>query len=256
MFGLNDKVAIVTGGNRGIGFAIARGMVEAGAHVVLAARSEAQLRQAVDDIRSAGGSVDYQVVDIQQPEQCTWLISSVLERHGKVDILVNNAGINKRLPALELDLEEYQRILNTNLQAAFVLCKEAGKHMVAAKQGKIINIGSLTSTYALSNASAYAASKGGLLQLTRALATEWARHNVQVNAVIPGFIRTELNQALWEENAEVLNWALGNTPAGRLGKPEDVAGAAVFLASAASDFINGTSIVVDGGILGGGPWPV
>ena len=255
MFRLDNKTALITGGNRGIGFAIASAMADAGGHVVLIARDQQKLEQAVTRIRSNGGSADFRVVDLELLENCDSLINWTLDQYGKLDILVNNAGINKRLPALELDLDEYRRIITTNLHAVFALCQAAGRHMVSAESGKIINIGSLTSTYGLKNVSAYAASKGGLLQLTRALATEWARYNVQVNLIAPGFIRTDLNQRLWEEQ-EISDWVIGNTPAGRLGRPEDIAGAAVFLASSASDFITGISLTVDGGVLGGGPWPI
>jgi 2-dehydro-3-deoxy-D-gluconate 5-dehydrogenase len=255
MFRLDEKVAVVTGGNRGIGLAIARALADAGAHVVLAARDAAKLQEAVADIQAAGGSASFDAVDLQQPATCRALIDRVVEQYGQIDILVNNAGINVRKPALELDIEEYHRVLAINLHAVYALCQAAGQHMRAAGRGKIINIGSITSTYGLGNVSAYAVSKGGVLQLTRAFATELGRYNIQVNAIIPGFIRTELNHHLWEK-PDVLNWALGNTPAGRLGTADDVAGAAVFLAAPASDFVTGSTVTVDGGFLAGGPWPI
>jgi len=255
MFRLDDKIAIITGGSRGIGFGIANAMATYGAHVILVARGEDQLEQATNAIKAAGGSAETQVCDVMQREAIAQLVDAVFAEHGKIDILVNNAGINIRKPALELDVAEYDRILNTNLHSVFYLSQQVGKHMVAAKQGKIINIGSITSTYALDKIAAYTTSKGGILQLTRALATEWARHNVQVNLIAPGFIRTELNNKLWEEKP-MLDWALGNTPAGRLGVPDDLGGTAVFLASSASDFVTGSVINVDGGFLSGGPWPL
>lgn len=256
MFRLDDKIAIITGGSKGIGFAIAEAMAQAGAHVVLTARTEADLQTAVTQLHNKGYSAEYIVADVQNREACIALVQATYEKHGHIDILVNNAGMNIRRPALDLEPAAYEQIMATNLHGPFYLSQLVGQHMVAAQQGKIINIGSITSTYALSQAAAYGMTKGAIIQLTRSLATEWAASNVQVNAIAPGFILTDLNKKLWESNTELLNWALGNTPARRLGKPEDLGGVAVFLASSASDFVTGTVINVDGGFLSGGPWPI
>lgn len=254
-FRLDSKVAVVTGGSRGIGLAIAEGLAQAGAHVVLVARGEETLSGAVDKISGAGGSAEGVALDVQDIGAGQQMIAEVVARRGRLDILVNNAGMNIRAPSTEVTPEDFDRILAVNLRGPFFLSQAAGRHMVSVQSGKIINIASLSSFIGLSKIAAYASSKGALVQMTRTLSSEWARHNVQVNAIAPGFIRTDLNRKLWD-NEVLLNWVIGNTPAGRLGAPEDIVGAALFLASPASSFVTGHVLAVDGGFLSGGTWPL
>jgi len=254
-FRLDGRIAVITGGSRGIGLAIAVAFAQAGAHVIIAARDEQALQAAADQIKAENGSAQAMQLDVADLAACGSIVDAVVSEHGKLDILVNNAGINARDLAVDVKVENFDRVLGVNLRGAFFLSQAAGRVMVPAKRGKVINIVSATSFIGLSKVSTYGISKGGLLQMTRALATEWARDNVQVNAIAPGFILTNLNRKLWE-NEQLLGWVLGNTPAGRLGKPEDVVGAAVFFASSASDFVTGQVIGVDGGFLAGGPWPL
>jgi NAD(P)-dependent dehydrogenase (short-subunit alcohol dehydrogenase family) len=254
-FRLDSKIAVVTGGSRGIGLAIAEGMARVGAHVILVARGEETLSSAVNKICAEGGSAEGITLDVQDITAGQNMINGVVERHERLDILVNNAGMNVRAPSTEVKPEDYDRILGVNLRGPFFLSQAAGRHMVAVESGKIINIASLSSFIGLSKVASYAASKGALVQMTRSMSSEWARYNVQVNAIAPGFIRTDLNRKLWE-NETLLNWVIGNTPAARLGTPEDIVGAALFLASPASNFITGQVLSVDGGFLMGGPWPL
>ncbi len=254
-FRLDQKIALVTGGSRGIGLAIATRLAQAGAHILVAARAEDTLAQAVDHIRAVGGSADKLVFDVQDIAAGQEAIDHSVTQYGRLDILVNCAGINVRAPATEIKPEDFDQVYQVNVRGPLFLSQAAGRAMIAAGSGKIINIASLTSFIGLSKVASYAASKGALVQMTRTLATEWASHNVQVNAVAPGFIHTDLNAKLWQNEA-MLNWVVGNTPAGRLGTPEDVVGAVHFLASPSSDFVTGQVIVVDGGFLGGGTWPL
>ncbi|MBI5666394.1 MAG: glucose 1-dehydrogenase [Chloroflexi bacterium] len=254
-FRLDSKVAVITGGSRGIGLAIAEGMAQAGAHVVLVARGADMLTEAVNRICASGGSAEGIVLDVQDIAAGQQMIADVIARRGRLDILVNNAGMNIRTATLEVTPDDFDRILAVNLRGPFFLCQAAAKHMVSAQTGKIINIASLSSFVGLRKIASYASSKGALVQMTRTMSAEWARDNVQVNAIAPGFIRTDLNRKLWENEA-VLNWVIGNTPAGRLGTPEDIVGAALFLASPASNFVTGHVLAVDGGFLSGGTWPL
>ena len=247
MFDLKGKVAIVTGGNGGIGLGMARGLTVAGAHVVLAARNREKSRAAVADIERAGGAATAIDVDVASEASVATLIKTTTDRLGRIDILVNNAGINVRKPAHELALEEWRRVLDTNLTSAYLCSRAVYPAMKRAGGGKVINIGSMMSIFGAAFAPAYGASKGGIVQLTKSLATAWARDNIQVNAVLPGWIDTELTRRAREEVPGLNESVLRRTPAGRWGVQEDMAGVAVFLASAASDFITGAAIPVDGG---------
>ncbi len=255
MFRLDGRVAIVTGGSRGIGLAIARAYASAGAHVVLTARTEDTLLQAVAAIQAEGGSAESAAFDIADIDAGRALVERVAAAHGKLDILVNNAGLNIRQPAADVTPEAFDRVQAVNLRGPLFLAQAAGRAMLAQGGGKIINIASLSSFIGLSKLISYASSKGALLQMTRVMSSEWAHANIQVNAIAPGFIVTDLNRALWD-NDDVRNWVLGNTPARRLGSTDDLLGAAIFLASGASDYITGQVIAVDGGLLGGGAWPL
>jgi len=254
-FSLRDKVALVSGGSRGMGRAIALGLAEAGAKVMVAARGEEGLRGVREELQArglVGATVQADVVDLASVDR---MVAGTLDRFGRVDVLVNVAGTGLRKPVVEVEEAEYDRVMDTNLKGAYFASRAVAPTMMRQGSGKIVNIASATSFVGLSKVTVYAASKGGLLQMTRAMAAEWAPHNIQVNAVAPGFIRTDFNTTLWENRA-LYDWVVGNTPAGRLGTPDDVVGAALFLASDAASFITGQAIVVDGGFLAGGNWPL
>jgi 2-deoxy-D-gluconate 3-dehydrogenase len=246
-FDLAGRVAIVTGGNGGIGLGMAEGLAAAGALVVLAGRNAAKGAAAVKQIRQAGGQAEFAHVDVTDETSCRALIDGVAKTHGKLNILVNNAGINVRKPPDALSAAEWHSVIDTNLTSAFVCSHAAYPHMKKAGGGKIINIGSMMSIFAAGFAPAYAASKGGIVQFGRACATAWAKDNIQVNAVLPGWIDTDLTKNARREVQGLHERVLTRTPAARWGIPSDFAGVAVFLSSAASDFVTGTAIPVDGG---------
>lgn len=244
---LQGKVAIVTGGNGGIGLGMAQGLSAAGATVVIAARNADKSAAAVASIIASGGKASAIVVDVTDEADCQAMVAATLKTHGCLDILINNAGINIRKRPEEYTLAEWQQILQTNLTSAFICSQAAYPEMKRAAQGKIINIGSMMSIFGTAFTTPYAASKGGIVQMTRALACAWAADNIQVNAVLPGWVDTELTQTARKDIAGLHERVLARTPAGRWGAAHDFAGIAVFLASAASDFITGTAIPVDGG---------
>jgi 2-deoxy-D-gluconate 3-dehydrogenase len=247
VFDLKGKVAIVTGGNGGIGLGMARGLATAGAHVVVAARDAAKSRAAVAELNRLGSGARAIPVDVTDEASVTALISATREQYGRIDVLVNNAGTNIRKPAHELTLAEWHRVLDTNLTSAFLCARAVFPVMKAGGGGKIINVGSMMSIFGASFAPAYGASKGGMVQLTKSLATAWARDNIQVNAVLPGWIDTDLTRRARQEVDGLNDNVLRRTPAGRWGVIDDLAGVAVFLASPASDFVTGAAIPVDGG---------
>jgi 2-deoxy-D-gluconate 3-dehydrogenase len=247
MFDLGGKVAIITGGNGGIGLGMARGLASAGATIVVAGRNAAKSAQAVKELAALGATAGQVEVDVRDEASVRAMMVEAVRRHGRLDILVNNAGINVRKPPHELSLAEWTSVLETNLTSAYLCSHAAWPHMKAAGGGKIINIGSMMSIFGAAYTPAYAASKGGIVQFTRACATAWARDNIQVNAVLPGWIDTDLTRKAREEVPGLHERVLGRTPAGRWGSPDDHAGIAVFLCSRASDFVTGTAIPVDGG---------
>ena len=247
MFTLKTKVAIVTGGNGGIGLGMARGLARAGATVVVAARDAGKSAEAVRELQALGGDAFAAEVDVCDEASVAAMVASTVERCGRLDILVNNAGINIRKPVQELALDEWRQVIDTNLGSAFLCARAAHPHMQRAGGGKVINIGSMLSIFGASFAPAYGASKGGVVQLTKLLAVGWAPDNIQVNAVLPGWIDTALTQGARQQVDGLHERVLARTPAGRWGAPDDLAGVAVFLASAASDFITGVAIAVDGG---------
>jgi 2-deoxy-D-gluconate 3-dehydrogenase len=244
---LQGKVALVTGGNGGIGLGMAEGLSAAGATVVIAARNADKSAAAVASIIASGGKASAIVVDVTDEADCQAMVAATLKTHGRLDILINNAGINIRKRPEEYTLAEWQQILQTNLTSAFICSQAAYPEMKRAAQGKIINIGSMMSIFGTAFTTPYAASKGGIVQMTRALASAWAADNIQVNAVLPGWVDTELTQTARKDIAGLHERVLARTPAGRWGEAHDFAGIAVFLASGASDFITGTAIPVDGG---------
>ena len=248
MFDLNGRVAVVTGGNGGIGLGLARGLVAAGATVVVAGRNAVKSRAAVDELSTIGrGSAIAIEVDVIEEASVQRLVSGTLDRCGRLDILVNNAGINVRKLPQEITLDEWRRVMDTNLTSAYLCSHAAYPAMKAAGGGKVINIGSMMSIFGAGFVPAYAASKGGIVQFTKACASAWARDNIQVNAILPGWIDTELTKGAREQVPGLNENVLRRTPAGRWGLPDDFRGIAVFLASAASDFVTGAAIPVDGG---------
>jgi 2-deoxy-D-gluconate 3-dehydrogenase len=247
VFDLKGRVAIVTGGNGGIGLGMARGLAAAGAGIVVAARNADKSKQAVAELEALGARALAVSVDVTDEAAVRRLMSTTRERFGRLDILVNNAGTNIRKPIHEYTLPEWHRVLDTNLTSAFLCSHAAYPLMKQASAGKVINIGSMMSIFGASFAPAYAASKGGIVQLTKSMATAWAADNIQVNAVLPGWIETDLTAGAKREVPGLNENVLRRTPAKRWGTIEDMAGIAVFLASSASDFVTGTAIPVDGG---------
>ena len=246
-FDLKGKVAVVTGGNGGIGLGMAGGLAAAGASVAVAARDPTKSAAAVKALEALGAQALAVEVDVSREASVAGMVQAVAERFGRLDILVNNAGINIRKPPETYTLDEWRRILDTNLTSAFLCSKAVYPFMLKAGGGKIINVGSMLSIFGASFAAAYGASKGGIVQLTRGLASAWAKDRIQVNAVLPGWIDTDLTVQARKDVPGLHDRVLARTPAGRWGVPDDLAGVAVFLAGPASDFITGAAIPVDGG---------
>jgi 2-deoxy-D-gluconate 3-dehydrogenase len=246
-FDLKGRVAVVTGGNGGIGLGMGRGLAEAGAAVVVAGRNREKSARAVAELRGLGAQAEAIEVNVDEEASVEALVKATMARFGRLDVLVNNAGMNIRKPVESLALGEWQQVLATNLTSAFLASRACHPIMTKQGGGKIINIGSMMSIFGASFAPAYAASKGGIVQLTRAMAAGWAGDNIQVNAVLPGWIDTELTRNAREEVAGLHDNVLRRTPAKRWGVEQDMAGVAVFLASPASDFVTGAAIPVDGG---------
>ncbi len=247
LFDLSGKVAIVTGGNGGIGLGMAEGLAEAGANIVIAARNQEKSAQAVRLLKKHGTKVLALSCDVAEPESVKAMVESVIAHFGAIHILVNNAGINIRKPAEDLSFEEWRKVLSTNLDSAFICSQACYPHMKSAGGGKILNNGSMLSIFGSSWGAPYSASKGGMVQLTKSLAAAWAKDNIQVNCFLPGFIETPLTETARAQIPDVDEKVVNNTMAKRWGQPEDMKGIAIFLASSASDFITATAIPVDGG---------
>jgi len=247
LFDLKGRVAIVTGGNGGIGLGIARGLAQAGAAIAVVGRNAAKNGAAVKELAALGAKAVAIEADVRDDAACRALVASAAEQLGRVDILVNNAGTNIRKLPQDLTLADWREVLDINLTSAFVCSQAAYPAMVKAGGGKIINTGSMLSIFGGQLMAAYGSSKGGIVQLTRSLASAWAKDNIQVNAILPGFINTELTKRGREQIPGLHERVLARTPAGRWGEPSDFEGAAVFLASAASDFVTGVALPVDGG---------
>jgi 2-deoxy-D-gluconate 3-dehydrogenase len=246
-FDLSGRVAVVTGGNGGIGFGMAKALAEAGAAILVVGRNAAKNERAVAALTALGGHADAHQADVTDEAACRGLVGAATARFGRLDILVNNAGMNIRKAPEAYSMSEWRQILEVNLTSAFACSQAAHPEMKRGGGGKIINIGSMTSIFGTSFAAPYGASKGGLVQLTRALAVAWAADNIQVNAVLPGWIDTDLTRRARQDVAGLNERVLARTPAGRWGDPADFGGVAVFLASPASGFVTGTAIPVDGG---------
>jgi len=246
LFDLTGRVAVVTGAGRGLGRSMAIALAAAGADIVAASRTSSEIETLRDEIRALGRRAEAITCDTTDEVQCERLASETVSRMGRVDILVNNAGINIRKPVLELSAEEYRQVLATNLEGYFLCARAFGSHLVAQGSGKVINISSIMGRVALANQAAYASSKGGIEQLTKVLAIEWAPHNVQVNAIGPTYFETELTRPLFED-PDRRDLITARTPMGRWGQPHELAGAVIFLASHASDYVTGHTLLVDGG---------
>ncbi|WP_300004168.1 SDR family oxidoreductase [uncultured Cedecea sp.] len=249
LFDLKGKTALVTGSVRGLGLAYARGLASAGARVILNNSKGVGLQNAVDQLRSEGYDVQGAVFDVTD-EIAVEIVFSEFDAQGiEIDILVNNAGIQYRKPLVEMELENWQKVIDTNLTSAFIVARAAAKRMIArGKGGKIINMGSLTSQAARPTVAPYTAAKGGVKMLTCAMAAEWAQFNIQTNAIGPGYIQTDMNKALVDD-PDFDRWVKNSNPSQRWGDPKDLVGAAIFLSSSASDYVNGQIIYVDGGWL-------
>ena len=248
LFDLHGKVAIVTGGNGGIGLGIARGLAGAGADIAVVGRNEDKTTQAVDGLRrDFGGRSIGLNIDVTSEADAAQMVRATLDKLGRIDVLVNNAGINIRKPPQELAIEDWHKVIDSNLTSVLICSKAVHPTMKAGGGGKIINIGSMTSIFGVSFAPAYAASKGGVVQLTKSLAIAWAPNNIRVNCILPGWIETDRTDRARQEVPGLYERVLARTPQGRWGKPEDLAGSAVFLASKASDFLTGVVLTVDAG---------
>ncbi|RPI45808.1 MAG: glucose 1-dehydrogenase [Betaproteobacteria bacterium] len=246
MFSLGGKVALVTGSSRGLGWAIARSLGAAGAHVILNGRDALTLQPRLDQLHAAGMKGEIAAFDVTDHAACAAAIGGAAERHHRFDILVANAGINQRGAITEMLVEDFRRVLETNLVGVWALAKEAAKVMIPRRSGRIIMTGSMAAMIARPTLSAYIASKGAVHSLTRELAIELAPHGITVNAIAPGYFATELNTPL-VQNEEFSAWITKRTPAGRWGKVEEIGPAAVFLASDEASFVNGHILNVDGG---------
>ena len=247
LFDLSGRTALVTGSSRGLGRAMAEGLAQAGARIIVNGVDAVRVQDTVAQLEAAGLEAEGAAFDVTDEAAVVGAFAGFDQRGLAIDILVNNAGIQLRKPMLELSTPEWQRVLDTNLTSAFVVGREAARRMLPRGRGKIVNIGSLMSSLARATIAPYTVAKGGIKMLTQAMAAEWAAAGIQANAIGPGYMLTEMNQALID-NPTFDAWVKGRTPARRWGKPEELVGAAVFLASAASDYINGQIIYVDGGM--------
>ena len=247
LFDLTGKVAVVTGGNGGIGLGIAMGLAGAGANIVIAARSVEKTAQALENIRALGVEAHGITVDVTQEPAIQRIVTSTIDHMGRLDILVNNSGIAVRAQPQELTAAQWDSVVDVNLRAAFLASKAAHAQMVKAGGGKVINVGSMYSIFGSDWGAPYAASKGGLVQLTKSLAVAWAKDNIQVNAVLPGWIVTDLTRGIQDADPNRYDNISRRIPTGRWGEPSELAGAAVFLASTASDYVTGATLAIDGG---------
>jgi gluconate 5-dehydrogenase len=248
LFRLTGRTALITGAARGIGYAVAEALAKAGARVILNGRSLEPLEEAGQRLRSSGARVDVVAFDVTDSAAVTAAINSIETTIAPIDILVNNAGIQRRAPLEKFDDQDWHELIAANLDSVYFVSKAVAPHMIARGHGKIINIGSVQCELARPGIAPYTASKGAVKNLTKGMCADWARYGLQINAIGPGYFATPLNKALVEDPV-FDEWLRKRTPAGRWGKLEDLHGVAVFLASAASDFVNGQTIYVDGGIL-------
>lgn len=249
LFDLTGKVALVTGATHGLGMAMAKALAGAGARLVINGNTPAKMEAALENYRQEGFEVKGYLFDVTSESMARENIAKIEAEVGPIDILVNNAGMIKRIPALEMDADDFRQVVDVDLTAPFIMAKFVAKGMVERGGGKIINICSMMSELGRDTVSAYAAAKGGLKMLTRNLATEWAKYNIQVNGIGPGYFATDQTAPIRVDGHPFNEFIIDRTPAGRWGDPEDLAGATIFLAARASDFVNGQIVYVDGGIL-------
>ncbi|MFV1999439.1 MAG: SDR family NAD(P)-dependent oxidoreductase [Acidimicrobiia bacterium] len=247
LFRLDGRVALVTGGSKGLGFAIARSLAQAGADLVVASRSRAELQEAARALAiDTGRSITSKVCDVRQDDDVARLVDGTVDTFGRIDIVVNSAGINIRKPAVDLSVAEFENLLDVNLSGTFRVCKAAAPYLISQKAGCIINLSSMLDRVGIQGRTGYAASKGGVLMLTRTLALELADHGVRANAISPGPFATPLNRVLLSD-PQARRDLLAKVPLGRWGRPYEVGAAAVYLASPAADFVTGTTLYIDGG---------
>ena len=249
LFKLNNKRALITGGTHGLGMAIATGLATAGAEIIINDVSEEKLESAKKEYLEKGIKVHTYLFDVTNDKQVKEYIDKIEEEVGPIDILVNNAGIIKRIPMEDMETSDFELVIKVDLVGPFIVSKYVGRKMIKRREGKIINMNSMMSELGRNTVSAYAAAKGGLKMLTKNMATEWAKHNIQTNGIGPGYFATSQTEPIRVDGHPFNEFIINRTPAARWGNPEDLAGAAVFLASKASDFVNGQIIYVDGGIL-------
>ncbi len=247
LFGLSGAVALVTGSSAGIGLALARGLAGAGARVVVNGRTRSAVDATVEALRAGGADAYASVFDVTEPAQVADAARRIEAEAGPIEVLVNNAGIQRRGPLEDYPEDTWRELMTANLDSVFYVSKAVARGMIARKSGRIVNIASVQAELARANIAPYTASKGGVKMLTKGMATDWGRHGLRVNAIAPGYFRTELNKALVEDEKFSL-WLTGRTPMGRWGDVEELVGAAIFLASNASSFVNGHILYVDGGI--------
>jgi gluconate 5-dehydrogenase len=249
LFDLTGKRALITGGTHGLGMAIAKGLGHAGAELIVNDIFPEKLQNAEKEYKAEGLTIHTYKFDVTDEKQVKEFVAKIESEIGPIDILVNNAGIIKRIPILEMEVEEYKEVLDVDLVAPFIMAKHIAPGMIKRGYGKIINMCSMMSELGRNTVSAYAAAKGGLKMLTRNMATEWAKHNIQINGIGPGYFATTQTAPIRVDGHPFNDFIINRTPAGRWGDPSDLAGAAIFLASRASDFVNGHVVYVDGGIL-------
>lgn len=252
LFSLEGRVAVVTGASSGIGRELAHGLARAGAQVALCGRSEERLATARQRIADDGGEAEAFTADLGDLAAIPMLVKEIVAQFGRIDILVNCAGMNKRESIAEVTSETYARIMDVNLRSVYFLSQAVLPHLTE-RGGKVINIGSLTTSFGVGNLSVYGLTKSAIGQLTRVMAVEWAMHNVQINCLCPGWIATELTQPLWDDPHR-REWILDRVPMNRPGQPEDLVGFVIYLASRASDFTTGQTFYIDGGFMAGGQW--
>lgn len=249
LFDLSGKRAFVTGATHGLGMAMAKGLAESGAELIINGTTPDRMDKAVEEYEREGHIVHSFIFDVTDEKKAEYYVEKAESEIGPVDILVNNAGIIKRVPLKDMDVTEYRQVIDVDLTGPFIMAKQVVKHMIHRNEGKMINICSMMTELGRDTVGAYAAAKGGLKMLTKSMATEWARYNIQTNGIGPGYFATSQTEPIRKEGHPFNDFIVNRTPAGRWGEPSDLAGAAIFLSSKASDFVNGQIIYVDGGIL-------
>lgn len=249
LFNLSGKNALITGGTHGLGMAMAEALAQAGALLVITGTTPSKMEEALNYYHSKGYNAKGYLFDVTNEENATKFVELITQEVGNINILVNNAGIIKREPAISMPVSDFRKVIDVDLVGPFIISQLIAKQMIERREGKIINICSMMSELGRNTVSAYAAAKGGLKMLTKNLATEWAKYNIQVNGIGPGYFATSQTESIRVDGHPFNDFIISRTPAGRWGNPEDLGGTIVFLASKASDFINGQIIYVDGGIL-------